>query len=147
MSLEIIVLAAGQGTRMRSKLPKVLHDLAGRPLLAHVLRAVRSLEPQRIHVVIGHAGDQVRAAFADARDLTWVSKPSSSAPDTPSRRRCPVSPTTRRCWSRSATYRRRLRYVVDMRRGGAGRIECAVVTAEMPDPSGWAASSGTLTGA
>ncbi len=38
MSLEVIVLAAGQGTRMRSKLPKVLHDLAGRPLLAHVLR-------------------------------------------------------------------------------------------------------------
>ncbi len=72
MSLEIVVLAAGQGTRMRSKLPKVLHDLAGRPLLSHVLRSVRSLDPQRIHVVIGHAGAQVRAAFADARDLTWV---------------------------------------------------------------------------
>ena len=72
MSLEIIVLAAGQGTRMRSKLPKVLHDLAGRPLLSHVLRSVRSLDPQRIHVVIGHAGSQVRAAFADARDITWV---------------------------------------------------------------------------
>jgi bifunctional UDP-N-acetylglucosamine pyrophosphorylase/glucosamine-1-phosphate N-acetyltransferase len=72
MSLEIIVLAAGQGTRMRSKLPKVLHDLAGRPLLSHVLRSVRSLGPKRIHVVIGHGGSQVRAAFADARDLTWV---------------------------------------------------------------------------
>ena len=72
MSLEIIVLAAGQGTRMRSKLPKVLHDLGGRPLLSHVLRSVRSLDPQRIHVVIGHAGSQVRAAFADARDVTWV---------------------------------------------------------------------------
>lgn len=72
MSLEIIVLAAGQGTRMRSKLPKVLHDLAGRPLLSHVLRSARSLDPQRIHVVIGHAGEQVRSAFADARDLTWI---------------------------------------------------------------------------
>ena len=72
MSLEIVVLAAGQGTRMRSKLPKVLHDLAGRPLLGHVLRSVRALAPERIHVVIGHAGTQVRAAFADARDLTWV---------------------------------------------------------------------------
>ncbi len=72
MSLEIVVLAAGQGTRMRSKLPKVLHDLAGQPLLSHVLRSVRALAPQRIHVVIGHAATQVRAAFADARDLTWV---------------------------------------------------------------------------
>jgi len=72
MSLEIIVLAAGQGTRMRSKLPKVLHDLAGRPLLAHVLSSARALKPERIHVVIGHAADRVRAAFADARDLTWV---------------------------------------------------------------------------
>ena len=74
MNLEVIVLAAGQGTRMRSKLPKVLHDLAGQPLLAHVLRAVRPLAPQRTHVVIGHAGDRVRAAFADARDLTWVTQ-------------------------------------------------------------------------
>jgi bifunctional UDP-N-acetylglucosamine pyrophosphorylase / glucosamine-1-phosphate N-acetyltransferase len=72
MSLEVIVLAAGQGTRMRSKMPKVLHDLAGRPLLGHVLRAARTLAPERIHVVIGFGGDQVRAAFADARDVTWV---------------------------------------------------------------------------
>jgi bifunctional UDP-N-acetylglucosamine pyrophosphorylase/glucosamine-1-phosphate N-acetyltransferase len=72
MSLEVIVLAAGQGTRMNSKLPKVLHDLAGQPLLGHVLRAARGLKPARIHVVIGFAADQVRSAFADARDLTWV---------------------------------------------------------------------------
>ena len=72
MSLEVIVLAAGQGTRMRSKLPKVLHDLAGQPLLAHALRAARALAPDRIHVVVGHAGAQVRAAFANSKDLTWV---------------------------------------------------------------------------
>ena len=72
MSLEVIVLAAGQGTRMRSRLPKVLHDLAGRPLLGHVLAAARALKPERIHVVVGHASDRVRAAFADSRDLTWV---------------------------------------------------------------------------
>jgi bifunctional UDP-N-acetylglucosamine pyrophosphorylase/glucosamine-1-phosphate N-acetyltransferase len=72
MSLEVVVLAAGQGTRMRSKLPKVLHDLAGRPLLAHVLDAARGLEPKSIKVVVGHAAAQVRAVFADARDVTWV---------------------------------------------------------------------------
>ena len=72
MSLEVVVLAAGQGTRMRSKLPKVLHDLAGRPLLAHVLDAARGLKPRSINVVVGHAAGQVRAAFADARDVAWI---------------------------------------------------------------------------
>jgi bifunctional UDP-N-acetylglucosamine pyrophosphorylase / glucosamine-1-phosphate N-acetyltransferase len=72
MSLEIIVLAAGQGTRMRSARPKVLQMLAGRPLLGHVLATVRRLRPARIHVVIGHGADAVRAAFADAADVTWV---------------------------------------------------------------------------
>lgn len=71
MTLEIIVLAAGQGTRMRSDLPKVLHPLARRPLLAHVLATARSLSPERIHVVIGHGAGQVRSTF-DAPDLTWV---------------------------------------------------------------------------
>ena len=75
MGLEIVVLAAGQGTRMRSKLPKVLHRLAGEPLLSHVLRAARSQTPNRIHVVIGHAADSVRAEFADARDVRWVLQP------------------------------------------------------------------------
>jgi bifunctional UDP-N-acetylglucosamine pyrophosphorylase/glucosamine-1-phosphate N-acetyltransferase len=72
MSLEVIVLAAGQGKRMRSRLPKVLHDLAGRPLLAHVLAAARALNPERIHLVVGHSSDRVRAAFADSRDLIWA---------------------------------------------------------------------------
>jgi len=71
MKLEVIVLAAGQGTRMRSRLPKVLHPLARRPLLGHVLETVRSLDPVRIHVVIGHGAEQVRAAL-DAPDITWV---------------------------------------------------------------------------
>jgi len=69
--LNILVLAAGQGTRMRSALPKVLHRLAGRPLLAHVLDTARSLEPARLAVVHGHGGETVRAAFPQA-DLQWV---------------------------------------------------------------------------
>jgi bifunctional UDP-N-acetylglucosamine pyrophosphorylase/glucosamine-1-phosphate N-acetyltransferase len=72
MGLEIVVLAAGQGTRMRSRQPKVLHGLAGRPLLAHVLAAARSLAPTRIHIVIGHGADAVRGAFAAADDITWI---------------------------------------------------------------------------
>jgi bifunctional UDP-N-acetylglucosamine pyrophosphorylase/glucosamine-1-phosphate N-acetyltransferase len=71
MSLAVIVLAAGQGKRMHSALPKVLHPLAGRPLLAHVLDAARALKPKQILVVHGHGGAEVRAAFAGAR-IDWV---------------------------------------------------------------------------
>ena len=70
--LHVIVLAAGAGTRMKSTRPKVLMPLAGRPLLAHVLATARALQPAAIHVVYGHGGDQVRAAFAGQDDLHWV---------------------------------------------------------------------------
>ena len=68
MTLEVIVLAAGKGTRMRSALPKVLHELAGRPLLEHVLDTVRQLTPARIHVVYGYGAELVRKQLADADD-------------------------------------------------------------------------------
>lgn len=71
MKLEVVILAAGQGTRMRSTLPKVLHPLAKRPLLAHVLDSARALMPVRIHVVIGHGSDKVREALDD-KDIVWV---------------------------------------------------------------------------
>lgn len=71
MKREVIVLAAGQGSRMRSQLPKVLHELAGRPLLAHVLDTAQALQPVAVHAVIGHGADAVRAAFSD-RSLNWV---------------------------------------------------------------------------
>jgi len=70
--VSVVILAAGQGKRMHSDLPKVLQPLAGRPLLAHVLAAVRALEPAAIHVVYGHGGDAVKAAFAGQSDLRWV---------------------------------------------------------------------------
>ena len=71
MPLYVIVLAAGQGKRMHSLLPKVLHRLAGRPLLAYVLDAARTLGAQGIVVVHGHGGGDVKAAFA-GDDLHWV---------------------------------------------------------------------------
>lgn len=60
-----IVLAAGQGTRMRSGLPKVLHAMGGRSLLAHAVHAVAALEPEHLVVVVGHGGDEVRAAVGE----------------------------------------------------------------------------------
>jgi bifunctional UDP-N-acetylglucosamine pyrophosphorylase/glucosamine-1-phosphate N-acetyltransferase len=71
MSLEIVILAAGQGTRMRSALPKVLHPIAGNSMLGHVIHSARQLDPQRIHVVIGHGADVVRERLA-AEDLNFV---------------------------------------------------------------------------
>jgi bifunctional UDP-N-acetylglucosamine pyrophosphorylase/glucosamine-1-phosphate N-acetyltransferase len=67
----IVILAAGQGKRMKSALPKVLQPLAGRPLLKHVIDTARSLEPAAIHVVYGHGGDQVREALKD-EPVSWV---------------------------------------------------------------------------
>ena len=71
MSLDIVILAAGQGTRMRSALPKVLHPVAGKPMLGHVIDTARALQPQRIHVVIGHGAEAVRERLA-GDDLNFV---------------------------------------------------------------------------
>ncbi|KAA3632351.1 MAG: UDP-N-acetylglucosamine diphosphorylase/glucosamine-1-phosphate N-acetyltransferase [Proteobacteria bacterium] len=71
MSLEVVVLAAGKGTRMRSRLPKVLHPLAGRPLIMHVLERARALDPAQISVVYGHGGDAVPRAIGDDT-IRWV---------------------------------------------------------------------------
>jgi bifunctional UDP-N-acetylglucosamine pyrophosphorylase/glucosamine-1-phosphate N-acetyltransferase len=71
MSLDIVILAAGQGTRMRSALPKVLHPVAGNSMLGHVIHSARQLSPQSIQVVIGHGADRVREQLA-ADDLNFV---------------------------------------------------------------------------
>ena len=71
MSVNVVILAAGQGKRMQSALPKVLHPLAGSPLLAHVLATARALRPARICVVYGHGGEQVPDAMR-AADLSFV---------------------------------------------------------------------------
>lgn len=70
--LHVVILAAGAGTRMKSNRPKVLMPLAGRPLLAHVIDAARALQPTALHIVYGHGGEQVQAAFAEQDDLRWA---------------------------------------------------------------------------
>jgi bifunctional UDP-N-acetylglucosamine pyrophosphorylase / glucosamine-1-phosphate N-acetyltransferase len=71
MPLSVVILAAGQGKRMNSDLPKVLQPLAGRPLLRHVVETARRLQPAGLHVVYGHGGARVRAEFA-ADSLHWA---------------------------------------------------------------------------
>lgn len=71
MTLEIVILAAGQGTRMQSSLPKVLHAVGGKPLLEHVVQTAQELNPSAVHVVIGYGSQQVRDALAH-HDIHWV---------------------------------------------------------------------------
>ena len=69
--MNIVILAAGQGKRMHSNLPKVLHPIAGKALVAHVIDTARSLAPQTLCLVYGHGGDAVRTTLA-APDLAWA---------------------------------------------------------------------------
>src|SRR5277367_5291111 len=71
MPLSVVILAAGQGKRMNSELPKVLQPLAGQPLLKHVVHTARALEPAHIYVVYGHGGAQVQAALGD-EPVEWI---------------------------------------------------------------------------
>ncbi|WP_207060717.1 bifunctional UDP-N-acetylglucosamine diphosphorylase/glucosamine-1-phosphate N-acetyltransferase GlmU [Motiliproteus sp. SC1-56] len=72
MSLEVIILAAGQGTRMKSQLPKVLHPLAGKPMVGHVLDTAAALKPAHMHLVVGHGSDQLRGYLAGRKDADAI---------------------------------------------------------------------------
>ena len=65
MITDIVILAAGQGTRMRSAKPKVLHTIAGKPMVEHVINQAQSIPDSRIHLVVGHGAEQVQAALSD----------------------------------------------------------------------------------
>lgn len=71
MDLSVVVLAAGQGTRMKSPLPKVLHPIGGKPMLAHVINTAKSLNPSQIIIVHGFEGDLVKQTFHQT-DIKWV---------------------------------------------------------------------------
>ncbi|MBA4502883.1 bifunctional UDP-N-acetylglucosamine diphosphorylase/glucosamine-1-phosphate N-acetyltransferase GlmU [Marinobacterium marinum] len=72
MKTDVVILAAGQGSRMKSALPKVMHGLAGKPMLQHVIDSARGLTPEALHVVIGHEGEQVEQAMSgQALNFVW----------------------------------------------------------------------------
>ena len=71
MSLHIVILAAGQGKRMHSKTPKVLHQLAGQQMLSRVVDTARALNPEAIHVVIGHGGEHIQQALSSL-PVNWI---------------------------------------------------------------------------
>lgn len=73
MTLHIVILAAGKGTRMYSKTPKVLHQLGGKPLLEHVIKTATALRPEKIHVIYGEGGEQVRKHCAK-ESVNWIAQ-------------------------------------------------------------------------
>ena len=72
MNLDIVILAAGRGTRMNSNIPKVLHQIGGDSMLGHVLNAARKLESQQIHVVVGYGAEQIKQEFITDKELQWA---------------------------------------------------------------------------
>ena len=136
MGLSIVILAAGQGTRMRSDLPKVLQPLAGRPLLAHVLECADDLKADDVCVVYGHGGEAVQAAFS-APTLRWALQAEQrgtghavqqAMPDTPSENRVLILAGDVPLLTAS-TLRRLL--------SETSEADLAVLTVDMDDPTGY----------
>jgi bifunctional UDP-N-acetylglucosamine pyrophosphorylase / glucosamine-1-phosphate N-acetyltransferase len=133
--LHVIVLAAGEGKRMKSALPKVLQKIAGVPMLTHVIASARALGPAGIHMVYGHGGDQVRAAFAQQPDLHWAEQAQQLGTGHAVQQAMPGVPDDARVLVlygdvpliRSATLQRLL--------DAPGRL--AVLAAELADPAGY----------
>ena len=73
--MEAVILAAGKGTRIHSQLPKVLHTIGSKPMLAHVIDSAESAGARKIHIIVGNDGEQVKAQILNAAsqvEVTWV---------------------------------------------------------------------------
>jgi bifunctional UDP-N-acetylglucosamine pyrophosphorylase/glucosamine-1-phosphate N-acetyltransferase len=136
LGLSIVILAAGQGTRMRSALPKVLQPLAGKPVLAHVLACSRKLGADDICVVYGHGGETVKAAFPES-DIRWALQAEQLGTGHAVQQAMPKTPATNQVLVLTGdaplltvrTLKRLLAETPD--------DDMAVLTVDMDDPSGY----------
>ena len=136
MPLSVVILAAGQGKRMKSDLPKVLQPVAGRPMLDHVIRCAAGLEPDAIHVVYGHGGERVREALA-AAPVAWVLQAEQHGTGHAVMQAAPAIPDDHTVLvlygdvplTQAAT----LRALLDR----AGRSSLAILSVRLPDPIGY----------
>ncbi len=150
--LHVIVLAAGQGTRMKSALPKVLHEIGGQPMLAHVLAAAQTLNAAGIHVVYGHGGEQVRSWFERTYPgelrVHWAPQQQQLGTAHAVAQALPQIPDTARVLILYGDVP--LTSIETLRAlEAAGRKTLALVTVEVPQPKGYGRilrSRGTVTG-
>ncbi|EDT37156.1 bifunctional UDP-N-acetylglucosamine diphosphorylase/glucosamine-1-phosphate N-acetyltransferase GlmU [Burkholderia ambifaria] len=134
--MNIVILAAGTGKRMRSALPKVLHPLAGRPLLSHVIATARTLQPSRLVVVVGHGAEQVQAAVA-APDVQFAVQAEQLGTGHAVRQALPLldpaQPTLVLYGDVPLTRASTLRRLVDAAREGS----YGILTVTLDDPTGY----------
>ncbi|WP_439671180.1 bifunctional UDP-N-acetylglucosamine diphosphorylase/glucosamine-1-phosphate N-acetyltransferase GlmU [Cupriavidus necator] len=134
--MNIVILAAGMGKRMYSDLPKVLHPVAGRPMLAHVLDTARALSPSRLVVVVGHGAGHVREAVA-ADDVAFAEQPQQLGTGHAVMQALPLlddsQPTLVLYGDVPLTSAATLQALV----AEAGTQRFGVLTVEMPDPTGY----------
>jgi bifunctional UDP-N-acetylglucosamine pyrophosphorylase/glucosamine-1-phosphate N-acetyltransferase len=134
--MNVVILAAGMGKRMRSDLPKVLHELAGKPMLGHVLDTSRSLSPSRIVVIYGHGGDRVPTLMA-APDLHWALQAPQLGTGHAVMQAVPhlddAVPTLILYGDVPLTRTSTLRRLID----AAGSDRLGLLTVDLPDPTGY----------
>lgn len=136
MGLSIIILAAGQGTRMRSDLPKVLQPLAGKPLLAHVLACAEELSADDICVVYGHGGEAVQAAISRP-DVRWVLQAEQLGTGHAVQQAMPDTPGDNRVLILAGDVPLLTAITLSRLLGETPRTDMAVLTVDMDDPTGY----------
>ena len=134
-SLHVVVLAAGEGKRMKSALPKVLQKIAGRPMLAHAIDVARALSPDGIHVVYGHGGEAVRAAFVDQPDLQWAEQTQQLGTGHAVQQAMPGIPDDAKVLVLYGDVPLITAHSLQRLLDAPGRL--AVLAAELPDPTGY----------
>lgn len=136
LGLSIVILAAGQGTRMRSDLPKVLQPLAGRPLLSHVVDCSRKLEPSDICIVYGHGGDKVQAAL-DGEGLRWSLQTEQLGTGHAVMQAMPDTPDENRVLILFGDVPLTLATTLARLMNATGDGEMSILTVDMDDPAGY----------
>jgi bifunctional UDP-N-acetylglucosamine pyrophosphorylase/glucosamine-1-phosphate N-acetyltransferase len=136
LGLSIIILAAGQGTRMRSRLPKVLQPLAGRPLLSHVLECSKALKANDICVVYGHGAETVQATYAD-ETLRWALQAEQLGTGHAMQQAMPGTPDDNRVLVLFGDVPLLMPATLALLLGETPTDDMAVLTVDMEDPTGY----------
>lgn len=136
MSLSVIILAAGQGTRMRSELPKVLQPVAGKPLLAHVLSCAQALGADDVCVVYGHGGDTVKQTFA-GENIRWALQAEQNGTGHAVQQAMPETPDGNRVLILFGDVPLLMPATLQRLLDATDEHEMAVLTVDMDDPTGY----------